>query len=274
LQLKFNHLSDALLGLNGGKGPDILVVAEVETVRAAELLRDALNRRLADESLHYQHLLMKELNGGRHIAPAILTRLPVRANRTQLHGHQLRILEGHIAVNNHDLVVIATHWTSRVTDKRGDQRAKYGDQVYGLFKAMYRTNPDVDFLVCGDFNDPPDAPSVTQHLHAGGDLERVRQGSSEPLLFNLFAGKDPQAGFGTIYHQGTWAIFDQIAVSPAMLRGGGGWTCDLASAHTVNTLYRPGDRQKRPWRFGNPHDQFQRGYSDHFPVTCRLKVAG
>src|SRR5271156_1778147 len=60
LQLKLDHLSAALIGLNGGRGPDILAVAEVESLRAAELLRDALNRRLADESLHYQHLLMKE----------------------------------------------------------------------------------------------------------------------------------------------------------------------------------------------------------------------
>lgn len=272
LQLKFDHLSDALIGLNGGKGPDILALAEVESVRAAELLRDALNKRLADETLHYQHLLMKEVNGGRHIAPAILTRLPVKANRTQLHGHQQRILEGHIAVNNHDLVVLASHWTSRVTDERGDKRARYGDQIYGLFKAMYRSNPDVDFLVCGDFNDPPDAPSVTQHLHATGDLEKVRQAGSEPLLFNLFAGKDPEAGFGTHYHQGKWYTFDQIVVSPALVNSAGGWSCDPASAHTVNTLFRPGDRQKRPWRFGNPRDRFERGYSDHFPVTVRLKV--
>jgi endonuclease/exonuclease/phosphatase family metal-dependent hydrolase len=272
LQLKLAHLSDALIGLNGGKGPDILAVAEVESLRAAELLRDALNKRLADETLHYQHLLMKEVHGGRHIAPAILTRLPVKANRTQLHGHQQRILEGHITVNNHDLVIVASHWTSRVTDERGDKRARYGDQIYGLFKAMYRSNPDVDFLVCGDFNDPPDAPSVTQHLHATGDLAKVLQPGSEPLLFDLFAGKDPAAGYGSHYHQGKWYIFDQIVVSPALRKGGGGWMCDPASAHTIDTLYRPGDHHKRPWRFGNPHDRFERGYSDHYPVTVRLKV--
>jgi endonuclease/exonuclease/phosphatase family metal-dependent hydrolase len=272
LQLKLDHLSDALIGLNGGRGPDILALAEVESLRAAELLRDTLNKRLADESLHYQHLLMKEVSAGRHIAPAILTRLPVKANRTQLHGHQQRILEGHISVNNHDLVIVACHWTSRVTDEYGDKRAKYGDQIYGLFKAMYRSNADVDLVVCGDFNDPPDAVSVTQHLHAVGDLGKVLQSGSDPLLFNVFAGKDAAAGFGTHFNQGKWYIFDQIAVSPALLKGAGGWICDVGSANTVSTLYRPGDRHKRPWRFGNPHDRFERGYSDHYPVTVRLKM--
>jgi len=92
------------------------------------------------------------------------------------------------------------------------------------------------------------------------------------LLFDLFAGKDPAAGFGTQFHKGKWYIFDQIVVSPALLQGGGGWVCDPASAHTLSTLYRPSDRHKQPWRFGNPHDRFERGYSDHYPVTVRLKV--
>ncbi|HMC65843.1 MAG TPA: hypothetical protein VKI65_12970, partial [Gemmataceae bacterium] len=60
LQLKLKRLSEALLRLNNGKGPDILAMAEVENVRAAELLRDELNRRLSDDSLHYKNLLMKE----------------------------------------------------------------------------------------------------------------------------------------------------------------------------------------------------------------------
>ena len=271
--LKLEHLSEALVKLNEGRGPDILAVAEVESRRAAELLCDALNRRLGDPSLEYKHVLMKDLAAGRHIAPAILTRLPVEADRTRLRGRRQRILEGHVQVKGHDLVVLATHWTARVTDAHGEQRAKYGDQIHGLFRAMYRSNPRVDLLVCGDFNDPPDAPSVTRHLHATGDLDAVLHARGEPLLFDLFAGKDPAAGFGTLYYAGRWYIFDQIAVSPGLLDQEG-WSCDVQSVRTVNTLIRPGDRQHRPWRFGNERDRAPRGYSDHFPVTVRLRVIG
>src|SRR6266446_5314774 len=171
LQLKLEHLSEALMRLNQGRGPDILAVAEVESVRAAELLRDALNRQLSDPSLHYTNVLMKELSAGRHIAPAIITRLPVQRDRTRLHGSRLRILEGHIRVNNHDLVVIASHWTSRLTDKEGHARAKYGDQIYGVFRGMYNSNPNVDLLICGDFNDGPSDRSVTERLHATANKE-------------------------------------------------------------------------------------------------------
>lgn len=272
LQLKLDHLSDALATLNGGKGPDILALVEVESRRAAELVQGALNRRLGDASLHYTHLLMKELSAGRHIAPAILTRLPVAGDRTRLHGSRLRILEGHIVVNGQDLVVIASHWTSRNTDGQGAHREKYGDQIHGLFRAMYTSNPKVDFLVSGDFNDPPDAPSVTEHLRARGDLQAVLEPRNDPLLLNLFADKDP-AVWGTHYYGGRWEIFDQLAISPGLLDAEG-WSCDPDSVRTVNRLVRPDDRIHHPWRFGGPHDKHRRGYSDHFPVTVRLSVPG
>jgi endonuclease/exonuclease/phosphatase family metal-dependent hydrolase len=269
LRQKLAHLSAALIAMNHGIGPDILAIVEVESVRAADMLRQALNDRLPDKALHYQHLLMKEVAGGRHIAPAILTRLPVRGDKTQLHGRQLRILEGHINVQGHDLVVIASHWTSQLTDKIGDGRAKYGNQIYGVFRAMYQSNPNVDFLVCGDCNDVPDSPAVVNHLHARGDSSSVRE-SREPLLLNLFAGKDPTR-FGTHYFSRKWFIFDQIFVSPGLLDNKG-WSCDLESVQTINTLVRPTDKQHRPWRFGGEHEKLERGYSDHFPVTVRLRV--
>jgi endonuclease/exonuclease/phosphatase family metal-dependent hydrolase len=271
LQLKLDHLSKALLELNGGKGPDILAVVEVESIRAAELLRDALNRRLADPALYYSNVLMKNLDAGRHIAPAIITRLPVRRDRTRLHGSRLRILEGHIAVDGRDLIVLATHWTSRVSDEHGAHRDKYADQIYGIFKGMYRSNPAVDLLVCGDFNDPPDAPSVLEHLHATGNIQDVLQSRREPLLLDLLAGKDPAGGWATHYYGGKWHIFDHIVISPGLLDEVA-WSCDPRSVRTINSLYRPGDKHRRPWRFGSEHERAPRGYSDHFPVTVRLSV--
>jgi endonuclease/exonuclease/phosphatase family metal-dependent hydrolase len=268
-ELKLDHLSEALIGLNEGRGPDILALAEVESVRAAELLQNAQNSRISDPALHYTHLLMKNAGGGRHISPAILTRLPVEQDRTQLHGSRLRILEGHIVVNGHDLVVIASHWTSRLTNETGSQRDKYADQIYGVFRGMYMSNPQVDFLVCGDFNDPPEAVSVADHLHATGEMQAVINPSGEPMLFNLFAGKDPYDGFGTHYFEKKWLIFDQLVVSPGLLDNEG-WNCDPQSVRTINTLVRPGDRAGRPWRFGSEHEKGPRGYSDHFPVTMRL----
>jgi endonuclease/exonuclease/phosphatase family metal-dependent hydrolase len=272
LKLKLEKLSDALLKLNEGKGPDILALAEVESRRAGELLQKTLNDRLKEPAFHYTNLLMKEVAGGRHIATAILTRLPVVGNRTRLHGRRQRILEGHVNVAGQDLTILASHWTSRLRRDSDRGRDDYGNQLYGLFRAMYTSNPAVDFLVCGDFNDTPDDASVTENLHATGNSEAVLQGQGPPSLYNLMAGKSPTGGFGTHYYK-RWFIFDQIVVSPGLLDVSG-WSCIPGSVRTINGLYRPGDRHHRPWRFGGERERGERGYSDHFPVVVRLTVRG
>jgi endonuclease/exonuclease/phosphatase family metal-dependent hydrolase len=267
---KYNNLADALVKMNDGKGPDIIAAVEVESQRAAELLRDHLNSRLEDPALHYKYVLFKEVRLGRHIAPAIISRLPA-SDAKQL-DRRYRILEGRITVGHHELVILASHWTSRVSDEEGDRRDVYGDKLYGHFRAMYESNPKVDVLVCGDFNDPPDDDSVEKHLHAIGDRKKVLKEEDPPLMLNLFRNLDP-AMHGTHYDSGHWFIFDQITVSRGMLDDEG-WSCEPDSAKIVNSLTKPKEKDKvgRPWRFGNRKNEGDRGCSDHFPVTVRLQV--
>jgi endonuclease/exonuclease/phosphatase family metal-dependent hydrolase len=270
LKLKLKRLTDALLKLNDGKGPDILAVVEVESRRAAELLQEALNARLSDENLHYRNILMREVAGGRHIAPAILTRLNVERDRTRLLGSRLRILEGHIRVNGHPLVIIASHWTSQLDKGSEKGREHYARIIYGRVRAMVEANPKADVLICGDFNETPDAPAATEELHATGKVEEVLRTGGELRLLNLMAGKDPQR-YGTHYFR-RWLIYDQLVVTPGMLDDRG-WSCVPDSVRTINSLHRPNDKQRRPWKFGSPGTA-SHGYSDHFPVTVELNVAG
>lgn len=269
LQLKLSKLTEALLKLNGGKGPDIFAMCEVESVRAAELLQQALNARL-DPSLHYTSVLMNEVKVGRHIAPAILTRLPVVKDRTRGYGARFRIIEGHIEVDGHKLIVLAAHWTSRLQKENEKGRHEYADKLYGAANAMYKSDPDADVLICGDFNDTPDDPAVVQSLHASGDEAAVRARPPHLALLNLMANKDAAAGFGTHFYN-RWMIFDHIVVAPGLLDTKG-WSCEPKSLQVVQTLTKPGDTRGRPWRFGGEKDSGPRGYSDHFPVTVRLKV--
>src|SRR5262249_7735887 len=148
----------------------------------------------------------------------------------------------------------------------------YADQIYGDFKAMYRSNPKVDVLICGDFNDEPTDESVTEHLRATADLAKVLKGGDEPFLYNPFAG-ERFAGKGTLYDRGRWHRFDHIVLSPGMLDTEG-WSYVRESEQIVVTPSHPTNKKLagRPWRFGNPKDRGARGYSDHFPVTVVLKV--
>jgi endonuclease/exonuclease/phosphatase family metal-dependent hydrolase len=270
LKLKLEKLTEALLRLNGGKGPDILAIAEVESVRAANLLQQALNAKIAEPSLLYHSVLMKEVTQGRHIAPAILTRLPVIHDKTRSHGSRMRIIEGHILVEGHELIVMASHWTSRLREGSEKGRKDYADKLYGAANAIYHSNPSADILICGDFNDTPADVSVTEHLHATGNVQAVKAGGQHLRLLDLMADKDPNKGYGSHYYH-RWLIFDHIVVSPGLLDQVG-WTCEPTSVATVSSLARPGDSHHRPWRFGGEKDHGDRGYSDHFPVTLKLKV--
>ena len=226
LKLKLAKLTEALLRLNSGKGPDILAIAEVESVRAATLLQQALNAKIAEPALHYRSVLMKEVSQGRHIAPAILTRLPVVHDKTRSHGNRMRLIEGHILVDDHELIVMASHWTSRLREGSEKGRKDYADKLYGIPpNAIYHSNPAADILICGDFNDSPADVSVTEHLHATGDIQAVKASGPHVRLLDLMAGKDPNQGYGSHYYH-RWLIFDHIVVSPGLLDQTG-WTCAL-----------------------------------------------
>jgi endonuclease/exonuclease/phosphatase family metal-dependent hydrolase len=273
LREKVENLSSALMKMNDGRGPDIIAGVELESERSAELLMDAMNAQIKDPEQQYKHILFKEIRGGRHIAPALITRLDVERNRTQLLGkNQQRILECHLTANGHDLVIVVSHWTSRVSDEEGEKRDRYGDAIFGRFHGMYKANPKVDFLVCGDFNDPPNEDSVTEHLRAIGDIKKVKAGGDPPFLYNLFADtKYIDGTMGSHNYKNKWMTFDQIAVSPGLLDNEG-WTCETETARIINDL--TADRRGHPHRFGNERDKGVRGWSDHFPVSVRLKVAG
>jgi hypothetical protein len=188
----------------------------------------------------------------------------------------LRILEGRVKAAGKPLVVIASHWTSRVSGESKTEagRAKYADVIYGRFKEMYLANPKIDLLVCGDFNDNPTDPSVIDHLHATGDKAEVLAGGREPKLFDLFAALYKKGEASHVYgsrRSPKKYMFDQICVSPGMLDGDG-WSCDPSSATVVKQM---ADETGRPIRFGTQKDKRSlsaRGASDHFPVTVRLTV--
>ncbi len=272
-QLKYDHLSDALLRLNGGRGPDVLACCEVESTRAAELLRDALNAKLPTDALKYTHVAMKDLSGGRHIAPCLITRLAVDPDRVRLHGRGLRILEAHVVANGHDLCVVASHWTSQLRGGE-DGRDNYARTITGVYSEQMRANPRADFLVCGDFNTTPDDETVTGTLRMVGDRARVQPTAADPLLYNLLAGKPPES-FGTHTYERKPLVYDQVGVSAGLLDGDG-WGCDPNSvAVPTDGLMRAGGTRREPWRFGGPKapPTGGRGYADHFPVTLTLTVA-
>ncbi|MFM7152295.1 MAG: hypothetical protein ACKO23_20910, partial [Gemmataceae bacterium] len=151
----------------------------------------------------------------------------------------------------------------------------YARRIYDEFKNQYRANPNVDFLVCGDFNDTPFDDAVIHDLHATGNLQAILSLDKKqpPQFFNpsaLLAEKKMATHFQSGRENTTPLVFDQICLSPGLLDGTG-WSYVNNSADIVKKFEFRG----RPDRFGGPNDRRpwrNRGASDHFPVTIQLRV--
>jgi endonuclease/exonuclease/phosphatase family metal-dependent hydrolase len=275
---KVDHLAEGLLKMNDGAGPDVACLCEVESERCMTALKEAANAKLEAAGMSdrkYTAVLFKGDNMGRHFAPGILTRLSAEGDRTRKLGKRQngRIIEGHLYANGHELIVIAAHWTSRVTDKEdvGNRRKDYAEDCYGRARAILHENPDADVIVCGDFNDEFKDPSIQNELHATDRIDAVRNSLDEPRLLDLFAdwSGDPP---GTIHGKGKWSVFDHICVTRGLLDERG-WSCDPKNARVFAPKeFRHGKRGE-PFAFGKQNHDGPRGYSDHFPVTIQLSVA-
>lgn len=275
LGIKLERLCMVLLGkeMNGGDGPDILAVAEIESERAGILLRDALNKQIKDKSRHYDAVVYRDPKGLRAIATVLILRQGIKAKQAVLLGNLQRILKVTVDVGGKEMIVIASHWASRVSDDKGGRRGGYARQIYNDFEAAYKKNPAVDYLVCGDFNDTPDDDSVVKDLRAIGDSKKVSLlGKNDPaMLYNPFAELAQGGKKGTHFFKDKAFVFDQICLSPGLLDGEN-WSYVNRSAAIVEQLSFKG----RPDRFGGPNDSRpwrNRGASDHFPVTVQFRVA-
>ncbi len=273
---KVDRLSDGLLMMNGGVGPDIMALVEVESLRCLEVLMDKLNEKLAAKGhadRKYQHILFKGDNTGRRFAPGIITRLPVIADKTKKVGSRAngRMLRGSVLVNDHELIIIAAHFTSRVTDDSGDgkRRMSYANDCYGEFNRIFQADPDADVLICGDMNDEFSDKSIQEGLRATNEVSVCLEAKETPRLLALFADLSKNDPPGTIFGKGKFSTFDHIFFSRGLLDSKG-WSGDPKTAE----VFAPKEfrfRGKGPFRFGD--GQGDTGYSDHFPVLCKLKVA-
>ncbi|MEZ6139586.1 MAG: hypothetical protein R3B84_03350 [Zavarzinella sp.] len=275
---KVNRVAEGLLKINEGSGPDIACLIEVESIRCMEAVKDAMNAKLrsagrADQQ--YTHVVFLGDRGGRFFAPGYLSRIPALGDRTRTFGARTngRVLEGHFQADGQELVILSGHWTSRVTDKDedGSRRMSYANDCYGRLRAILTANPDAEVIVCGDFNDEFNDASLQQGLKVSRSTDTVRDSLREPRLLALFAdwNGDPS---GTVYGRGNWAIFDHICVSRGLLDGKG-WQLVPNSANIFAPPEMRFGKKQEPFRFGGDKHTGERGFSDHFPLTARFRIA-
>ncbi len=166
--------------------------------------------------------------------------------------------------------ILVNHWPSR----RGGEESKQFRIVAAklnrlIADSIQLANPDAALIIMGDFNDNPVDESLAKGIHALSDIKKVHKTS----FYNPFY-KNFRKGEGTTSYNDAWHLFDQILISGNM----------LMKNKPINLVYETNLIFKKSFMFekfghwkNNPKrtfsgDQYNYGYSDHFPVMCYFNL--
>lgn len=294
---KIARLASIIAALNGGAGPDILGVCEVENRFVLDQLTGALNSSLRARDYDVVHADSTSDHRGIDTAfiydddqfsvdpAAVFSHFVMRRTGTR----DITQVTFTTQAGN-DLVAFANHWPSRsgssVEATAGFRAVAAETLAYWHERVREVRGTDMAIIALGDLNDDPWEASVRFNANATrepGDTRRAQSARFHSLAWNYLHvdvvdhNGDPRRLDGTLYYQGDGNVFDQILVNCSLLNGERGLTV-LDDTATIAALPQMVDHGvgEGPIRFGLPKGNAaanvnENGYSDHFPVTVTIR---
>jgi hypothetical protein len=276
LDRKIQQLASIISRMNGGRGPDLLGVCEIENEFVLGLLVNAVrplsrnyqiahfdtqDQRGIDVAFIYdQDIFTANEKFSHYIVKRAATRDLLQVN--------FRTGTGKL------LVVIGNHWPSRTGGQfetepyriiAGETLAYFHERIREV-----QNNDNVAVLAMGDFNDEPSNRSLADYALCDRLRTKVTRARSVKFL-NLMWPILGQ-GIGTHYFENSPNVLDQFLVSKGLLTGSSGFT---AIPESVEVLRFPemvtGGDYPAPKRFGRQPSLDMNGFSDHFPIALRLR---
>jgi endonuclease/exonuclease/phosphatase family metal-dependent hydrolase len=274
LDKKLNQLASVINQLNGGKGPDIIGLCEVENKNVLKMLVSKFNKK----NYGIVHADTKDERG---IDVAFLfDRTKFKRGKVFFHIVLRRnatrdIVQANFEVKgtNKTIVVIGNHWPSRSGGQFESEpyRMSAGETLaYYHSRILEVLGKDTAIITMGDFNDEPFNRSITGYALADNNRAKVLN-AKNPVFFNLMwdhLAKDE----GTFYFDRP-IVLDQFLISKGILNKKSGFkyregSCKVEIFAGMSTT----DTYKKPIKFGRPKSGLnQNGFSDHFPVSMILE---
>ena len=164
---------------------------------------------------------------------------------------------------------LVSHWPSRLGGKEASQfkRDAFAKQIREIMDSLLRENPATKVIVMGDFNDDATDDSIVEVMGAKGKVKELESGD----FFNPY-NEMLRAGLGTLAYQDEWNLFDNICVTENLVNAERGKLKILKGKKYYGNIFtRPymlqleGQYKNYPLRTFVSNN-FQDGYSDHFPV--------
>ena len=290
LDKKLAQLAKVISSMNGGHGPDLLGVCEIENKQVLEQLvallkplgrayklvhHDTSDQRGIDVAFLYDSARFSTK------AKEVFSHTILRRTGTRdLFQVSFYTTSGKGRPGKNRLVVIGNHWPSRSGGQyesepyrllAGETLSYWLERIREVLKSQ-PSDPEPSVLVMGDFNDEPFNRSLTEYA-LGQRMDRLLKSkrAESPYLLKLMWPLLGD-GRGTFVFGGEANLLDQLLVNRGFFADESPWR---VTEHSVEIVRLPEmlDSRGGPRRFGRPSDKSSfdpTGFSDHLPVACRV----
>jgi endonuclease/exonuclease/phosphatase family metal-dependent hydrolase len=268
---KIKNLRKVIASYDNGKGPDILVLEEIENKRA---IVNFINLALKD--LGYKYYGHEESLDRRGIDVAVISRIPIIGQK--LHPYikdqnfpnihlKRGVLQTDFKINGKKLSLLGVHWPAQTKTPSTKRRIA---AAFHLIKVAEKIHLNTNIILAtGDFN--------TVSTESPNPINRYMK----KYFFDALDYSDSKAK-GSYFYKNTWSHFDRMFIYKK-----GTWNhrsgiypqwksyqvvsydfmkrkTDLIHPQTREVIVSRG----APKRFNH---QDKSGYSDHFPVALKIK---
>ncbi|MCK4542161.1 MAG: endonuclease/exonuclease/phosphatase family protein [Spirochaetales bacterium] len=262
------------------RGPDILALQEVESLRALTALQEDYLRGMG-----YVEAVLVPAPGAA-VQTAVLSRFPLTDIRCHLPVASERgryIQELTFSCRGHELLLINNHWKSKsggafVTE---EQRRWAAVTISGIIAEKLGDNPGLDILVVGDLNESHDEyervegayeTALRPNTLAAGPDDGALYLTDDPAAAGyhdgrvvLFSPWYDYRGPGSYVWDGKWETIDHALLSAGLFDREGLWFEGFTVVSRDFMLTSRG--YPRGWS-----RETMRGYSDHLPLLVTLGV--
>lgn len=270
---KLFNLSKVLSELSRDKvveGPAVIGVSEVENRRVLDdLVKQPALASTGYQVIHHEGPDKRGIDCALLYNPKLFVPLSHKLVPSEpFEGDTTHLTRGFLIVNGilagDNTCFIVNHWPSRGAAE--PVRVHAARQVKALTDSLRRTNKKLKMIVMGDLNDDP----MDQSLAALG-AKKQRKDVKAGDFYNPWWETLEDKGVGTLLYRGKWNLFDQILLSPTLLKSKRGLTYDHNEVFIREYLFQQdGNYKGSPLRtFGGK--EWLNGYSDHLPTIIYLK---
>ena len=274
LAKKIENLAHVISQINGGQGPDILGVCEIENAHVLSRLVESLD---TDRNYGLIHHNMGDKRGidvafiydkdkyefkdQEFFFHTVIKRYPTR-----------EIVQATLIskASGNELILIGNHWPSRSGGQFESEpyRIITGETLsYFIERIQEIKGDDSAIIVMGDFNDEPYNRSLTDYALSVMDRDKVVYGRN-PYLYNLMWPLLGERKASYVFG-GMPMMIDQLMVSKGIAKKSGKYHLDEKDVMLEIFDGMVSGRYDTPVRFEQEKPNL-RGFSDHLPISFIL----